>query len=152
MLGPFLETAVLSVFGARGNFLAVSLINVVVTVIMARTAKETLPVADRKSINLIDCSPLSFFKMLNTGSANVRLMFVLLLQSFGGEKNDEFCIKKEECCIQNEELCIKSEEFCIKMMNFAELRINQDINMLNLKDNLGVGTQSFLTTCDFQGF
>jgi hypothetical protein len=41
MLGPFLETAVLSVFGPRGNFLAVSVINVVVTIVMAKTARET---------------------------------------------------------------------------------------------------------------
>ena len=34
----------------------------------------------RRPINIIDCSPLSFFKMLRTSSANVRLMFVLLLQ------------------------------------------------------------------------
>lgn len=100
MLGPFLETLVLSKFGARGNFLAVALINVVVSVVMFMTAKETLPAGEQKPINLVDCSPLSFFKMLRTGSANVRLMFVLLLQSFG------------------------------------ELRINQDINMLNLRDNL----------------
>ena len=33
----------------------------------------------RRPINIIDCSPLSFFKMLRTSSANVRLMFVLLL-------------------------------------------------------------------------
>ena len=49
MLGPFLETFVLTAFGARGNFLAVALINVVVSIVMARTAKETLPVSEQKS-------------------------------------------------------------------------------------------------------
>ena len=83
MLGPFIETLVISRFGARGNFLAVALINVVVSVVMFVTARETLPVAEQKPINLIDCSPLSFFKMMRTGSENVRLMIVLLLQSFG---------------------------------------------------------------------
>jgi DHA1 family tetracycline resistance protein-like MFS transporter len=66
MLGPFIETFVLSMFGARGNFLAVALINVVVSIVMFKTAKETLPVSEQKPINLIDCSPLSFFKMLRT--------------------------------------------------------------------------------------
>ena len=76
------------------------MINVVVTGIMARAARETLPTEQRKSINFIDCTPLSFVKILRTGSVNLRLLFVLLMQSFG------------------------------------ELRINQDVNMLNLKDNL----------------
>jgi DHA1 family tetracycline resistance protein-like MFS transporter len=100
MLGPFIETLVLGTFGARGNFLAVAGINVVVGSIMFMTAKETLPLNERKSINLIDCSPLSFLKMFGTGLANLRLMLILLLQSFG------------------------------------EIRINQDINMLNLRENL----------------
>ena len=60
MLGPFLETFVLTAFGARGNFLAVALINVVVSIVMARTAKETLPVSEQKSalpsfLTLITC-------------------------------------------------------------------------------------------------
>jgi DHA1 family tetracycline resistance protein-like MFS transporter len=101
MLGPFLETFILSQFGARGNFLAVALINVLVSTVMWRTAQETLPESEQKPINIVDCSPLSFIKMLRTGSVNQRLMAILLLQSFG------------------------------------EIRINQDINMLNLRDNLG---------------
>jgi DHA1 family tetracycline resistance protein-like MFS transporter len=101
MLGPFLETIILRIFGARGNFLAGAGINVIVACVMFATAKETLPLEDRKSINLIDCSPLSFLKMFGTGFANIRLMLILLLQSFG------------------------------------EIRINQDINMLNLRENLG---------------
>ena len=101
MLGPFVETFVLERFGARGNFLAVASINVVVALVMFRTARETLPVADRKPLTLKDCSPLSFLQIFRTGSVNNRLLFILLLQSFG------------------------------------EGRINQDINMLNLRENLG---------------
>lgn len=101
MIGPFAETFVLERFGASGNFLAVALINVVVALVMFRTARETLSVADRKPLTLKDCSPLSFLQIFRTGSVNNRLLFILLLQSFG------------------------------------EGRINQDINMLNLRENLG---------------
>lgn len=100
MLGPFIEAFVLKIFGARGNFLAVALINVVVALMMWRSAKETLPMSERKPLNMVDCSPLSFLKMFKAGRVNQQLMLILLLQSFG------------------------------------EFRINQDINMLNLKDNL----------------
>jgi len=100
ILGPFLETFVLKLFGARTNFLAVALINAFVSIVMWTTAKETLPVSEQKPLSLKDCSPLSFLQMFRVGTVNQRLMAILLLQSFG------------------------------------ELRINQDINMLNLRENL----------------
>jgi len=100
MLGPFIEAIVLKRFGARGNFLAVALINVFVSAVIYFGATETLPLSERKPLNIVDCSPLTFAKMLTAGPTNRKLMLILLLQSFG------------------------------------ELRINQDINMLNLKDNL----------------
>ena len=98
---PFTEMALASFSPASIAFSRAGIAGIgSLMLVMFMTAKETLPAGEQKPINLVDCSPLSFFKMLRTGSANVRLMFVLLLQSFG------------------------------------ELRINQDINMLNLRDNL----------------
>merc|ERR1711959_284869 len=100
LIGPFIETAILNLFGARGNFLAVALINIVVTFFMFMKAPETLPVEEQKPLTVKDCSPFTFLGMLKAGSVNQRLMLILLLQSFG------------------------------------EGRVNQDINIQNLRDNL----------------
>lgn len=83
IIGPYIEVLILKLFGPRANFVAVSAINACVALIMYKIAKETLPLEDRKPVTLKACSPFTFVEMCRVSSVNRRLMFVLLLQSFG---------------------------------------------------------------------
>jgi len=100
IMGPYVEAFVMKFLSARYNFLAVALINVGVSIAMFKTAKETLPLSERKPLTVKDCSPLTFLEMFKVSTTNTKLMMVLLFQSFG------------------------------------EIRVCQDINMLNLRENL----------------
>lgn len=83
ILGPYVEVLILKLFGPRANFAAVSLLNAVVGLIMYMKAKETLPMEDRKTVTLKDCSPFTFVEMFQVSSVNRKFMLILLLQSFG---------------------------------------------------------------------